>query len=357
MLINQIQAQQLAVDIGGISELNGTAEVFRDKTYNASLNFAIQQDDEAITKNGRLGITFLDSSQVRLTEHSSLKVTKYIFDPDPNKSELGLKFTIGTARFITGNLGKISKQNIKLSTPTAEIAVLGSSFSCTIDEIGRTLVVNLPYGPNDQNIGVIEVLTAGGVVRLTQPFEATTVSVFENPPSKPVVLDLSLDLIDNMLIVKPPKPIEIQEETQNQVQRGDILDFNGLDIDYLAEDFLEDNSLEFTELDINYLDVNFLEDLLDIIDALAIEEEQDQLAFTGGVNIAGTIFGQDTDTQITTFINDETLSIVRQVSESARVDVDTTGSYTVIFIQDGVSRTVKINGGGSTTITIRQSDG
>ena len=51
------------------------------------------------------------------------------------------------------------------------------------------------------------------------------------------------------------------------------------------------------------------------------------------------------------------MSIIRQVSESARVDVDTTGSYTVIFIQDGVSRTVKINGGGSTTITIRQSDG
>ena len=357
VLISPMVAQAQAVDIGGISELNGTAEVVRDKPYDASLDFAIQQDDEAITKNGRLGITFLDDSQVKLTEYSSLKVTKYIYNPDPNKSEMGLKFTLGTARFITGQTGKINKQNIKLSTPTAEIAVLGSSFSATVDEIGRTLVINLPYGSNDQNIGVIEVLTAGGVVRLTQPFEATTVSVFENPPSKPVVLDLTLDVIDNMLIVKPPKAVELTDETQNQVQSADILDFNGLDIDYLAEDFLEDNSLEFTELDINYLDVNFLEDLLDIIDALDIEEEQDQLQLAGGVNLSGTNFGQDTNTQITTFINDATLSIIRSVSESARVDVNTSGSYTVIFIQDGISRTIKVNGGGSTTITIRQSSG
>jgi hypothetical protein len=52
--------------------------------------------------------------------------------------------------------------------------------------------------------GEIEVATATGIVRLTKPFEATTVSVFENAPSKPVILDLTLDTIDNMLIVTPP---------------------------------------------------------------------------------------------------------------------------------------------------------
>jgi hypothetical protein len=51
--------------------------------------------------------------------------------------------------------------------------------------------------------GEIEVATASGTVRLTKPFEATTVSVFENAPSKPVILDLTLDAIDNMLIVTP----------------------------------------------------------------------------------------------------------------------------------------------------------
>ena len=195
-----------------------------------------------------------------------------------------------------------------------------------------------------------------GSVILNKPYQATTVNVFESAPSKPVILDLSLDIIDNMLIVTPPKEEIIQTEEVSTTQANNFLDFNDLDIDYLAEDFLEDNSLEFTELDINYLDVNFLEDLLDILDVLAIKEDEDQLALATGVNIAGTLIGQDANTQITTLITGQVISLRRSVSENVRVDLNIEGSYTVIFIQDGVSNTVKINGGGDSTITIKQSD-
>jgi len=345
----------LADPIGQVSELNGKAEVVRDQTYNAELNFAIQQDDIATTKEGRLGLTFLDDSQVRLTEYSKLKITKYIFDPDPKKSEMGIQFTLGTARFITGKFNKISKQNIALSTPTADIAIRGTDFTATVDELGRSLIVLLPdeFGFSS---GEIEVITAGGTVVLNRPFQATTVSVFESAPSKPVILDLSLDLIDNMLIVSPPKEEILQEETESQIRKSDILDFNDLDIDYLAEDFLDTEDLDFTELEINYLDVNFLEDLLDLIDALAVAEEEDVLAQATSVNITGTTIGQDRDTGITTIVDGEIISLTRTVSESANLRLNVSGSYTVIFIQDGVSRTVKINGGGDSTITIKQSD-
>ena len=194
-----------------------------------------------------------------------------------------------------------------------------------------------------------------GTVILNKPYQATTVNVFESAPSKPVILDLSLEIIDNMLIVTPPKEEQVLTEESNVVKANNFLDFNDLDIDYLAEDFLDDNSLEFTELDINYLDVNFLEDLLDILDVLAIKEEEDQLALATGINITGTLIGQDANTQITTLITGQTISLRRKVSETARVDLNVEGSYTVIFIQDGVSNTVKINGGGDSVITIKQS--
>ena len=38
-----------------------------------------------------------------------------------------------------------------------------------------------------------------------------------------------------------------------------------------------------------------------------------------------------------------------------RLDVDGSGSYTIILIQDGVSNVIKVNGGSDTTITINQS--
>ena len=70
----------------------------------------------------------------------------------------------------------------------------------------------------------------------------------------------------------------------------------------------------------------------------------------------GTKFGQDLDTQITTFITGEKLTIIRSVNNTARVDINSDDSYTVIFIQDGVSRTIKINGGSSSVIRIRQEN-
>jgi hypothetical protein len=351
-----IKAQaQVVNNIGDITELNGQAQIVRDKTYDAALKFTIQQNDEAITNNGRMAITFLDESTVRLTEHSQLIVDEYIFDPNPSNSKMALTFGLGTARFITGNLNRIDKQNIKLKTPTANIAIRGTDFTVTVDELGRSLIILLPDALGLSS-GEIEVITATGSVLLNKPFEATSVSVFEASPSSPVVLDLTLGDIDNMLIVKAPAENEAVVQEQTKAKQANFLDFNDLDIDYLEEDFLKEDDLEFTELDINYLDVNFLEDLLDVLDVLAVGEEEDQLREVSGINISGTLIGQDPDTQITTIVSGQQVSLRRAVSDSARVDIDGSNSYTIIFIQDGTSNVVKINGGSDSTITITQSN-
>tara|TARA_R110002020_G_scaffold55634_3_gene154179 strand:+ start:1586 stop:2653 length:1068 start_codon:yes stop_codon:yes gene_type:complete len=350
-----IKAQALPADIGGISELNGSAQIVRDKAYDANLKFAIQSNDEAITQDGRMAITFLDDSKVKLTEHSQLLIDEYIYDPDPSKAKMALTFGLGTARFITGNLNRIDKQNIKLQTPTANIAIRGTDFSVTVDELGKSLIVLLPDALGLSS-GEIEVVTATGSVLLNKPFQATTVSVFESSPTKPVILDLTLDLIDNMLIVTPPKQETVTEEETTRTQTDSVLDFNDLDIDYLADDYLKEDSLEFTELDINYLDVNYLEDLLNVLDALGVADDEDNLAQATSIQISGTLLGKDPDTQITALITGNLVSLRRKVNESVRLDLNGSEAYTVILIQDGVSNIIKVNGGSDSTITINQSD-
>ena len=302
-----------------------------------------------------MAITFLDESVVKLTEHSQLLIDEYIYDPDPSKSKMAITFGLGTARFITGNLNRIDKQNIQLKTPTANIAIRGTDFTATVDELGRSLIILLP-DPYGLSSGEIEVVTAMGTVILNKPYQATTVSVFESAPTKPVILDLTLDLIDNMLIVTPPKEETITEEETTNTQTDSVLDFNDLDVDYLAEDFLKEEDLEFTELDINYLDVNYLEDLLNVLDALAIAKEEDVLAQATSTQISGTSLGKDPETQITALITGNVISLRRQVNESVRVDLNGSDSYTVILIQDGISNVIKINGGSDSIITITQSD-
>tara|TARA_Y100001937_G_scaffold4452_1_gene5843 strand:+ start:387 stop:1058 length:672 start_codon:yes stop_codon:yes gene_type:complete len=223
--------------------------------------------------------------------------------------------------------------------------------------LGKALVILLPDEFGNAS-GEILVQTAAGQTLLNQPYQATTTSMYEKAPTKPITLDIDLNFIDNMLIVSPPKEEVINEE-QQQNEQSDYLDFYDLEIDALAEDFLEEEEdMSFSELDIDYLATDFFENLLDVLDGLGIEEEEDQLTnFSNGVQLVGTKFGQDLETQITTIIQGNQVKLMRMVNQNAQVLVNGDDSYTVIFIQDGVTKTVQINGASSSVITIKQSSG
>tara|TARA_B100001094_G_scaffold191420_1_gene185293 strand:+ start:11457 stop:12509 length:1053 start_codon:yes stop_codon:yes gene_type:complete len=348
-----VLAQLHAEPIGDITELKGYGQVLRGEPYPAVLDFNINSYDDVQTRAGRIGITFLDNSTVRLTEHSSLIIDEYIYDPNPNNSKMALQFASGTIRFVSGNL---NKNRISLKTPTADIGVRGTDFTVTVDETGRSLIILLPNEFGDAS-GEIVVSTAMGQVVLNKPYQATTTSVYESTPTKPVKLAIDLNFIDNMLIISPPKE-ELSLEEESVIKAADFLEFNDLDVDFLEEDLLEeDPDFDFTELDIDYLNVNFLEDLLDILDLLDEEEETELLGQVSGVDIQGTTIGQDLETNITTIVDGDALRLMRKVTQNAELTLNSDQSYTVIFIQDGVSRTVKINGGSTSNITIIQGSG
>ncbi len=344
----------LHADIGEITELRGNGAVIRDDTVPAFLEQDIQQMDDVRTANGRLGITFIDDSQVRLTEHSKLIIDEVIFDPDPDKSKMTMEFASGTARFITGKIGQINKQNINISTPTAQIAIRGTDFTVTVDEFGRSLVILLP---DDDGLpsGEIVVATAMGQVTLNKPYQATTVSMYEAEPTKPVILDLTVELIDNMLIVNKPEEVEVENEGEDGSNVSSILDVDFLEFDDLDVDYLADDTLEFTELDINYLDVNFLEDLLDIIEDVNELDQTESLLRTD-VDLKGTKVGYDSETQINTFLTDNLITFYKTLEDTIRLDLDKSNAYTVILIQNGKSTQIIVNGGGDSTIKIIQDN-
>ena len=88
--------------------------------------------------------------------------------------------------------------------------------------------------------------------------------MWEKAPTSPAILDISLDLIDNLLIVSPPKEKNDGENTGSGRDRDsesdildiDYLDFRDLDIDYLALD--DEENLDFSELDMRLPGRKFL---------------------------------------------------------------------------------------------------
>lgn len=311
--------------------------------------------DDLRTGEGRLQVKFVDDSKLRMTEHTRIVIDNVVFDEDPSKSDLAMTFAQGTARFISGQLGKVDKENIRLKTPTASIGIRGTDFTVTVDEFGKTLVVLLPDA-NGISSGEIIVSTMTGEVVLNKPFESTTTTVMETPPSAPAILDLTLEMLNNIMIINPPREKQSPEEFMSSVNAAKNL--NPLDIDFLDEDLLADEELdkdylEFTELDINYLDVDLLEDLLDTFEALDENILQEQQS-TGELSLQGTDEGFDTVTQVATIVEGDKVKVQRNVSDIVEIQVDKSAATLISIEQDGKELDpIKING-EDTTISIVQ---
>ena len=352
--------------IGEIVEYKGYAGLQRDGENSVVLadsEPSVLMYDTAQTQNGRMKIEFIGEEELDLTEHSKVWIDEVYYDPDPSKSKMTIRMAQGTARFASGFGGKIKKSNIKVSTPTAQIAVVGTDFTTSIDEIGRSLVILLPDKWGNPS-GKIIVSNAGGSVTLEEAYQATMVSTFDDSPTKPVKVNgITVGMIDNMFIVNPPDEVEnqIAEEQQTENDSSNILDVDFLEFNDLEEDYFEEDELEYTELDRDLLDIDFLQDLLDVVleidRKVGIDGEKKADAFSVA-RIEGTAFGFDKDTQYNTIV-DKGLGQIwfyREVNGIISIKIPIYAQATIRTETDEKGSLIKVGDGSSINISITQTN-
>lgn len=346
-----------ATEIGEISELSGNGEVSRQDSGDyliAQLASDIFSFDEVRTGKGRMAVEFLDSSVLKLTEHSKVIIDNYIFDPDPSKSKLALNMASGTARFITGKLGKIDKKNISIRTPSATIGIRGTDFTTTVDELGRSLVILLP-NEDGTSSGEITVTTWAGTEVLTEPFQATMVQTLDTQPTKSVILgNLTLGLINNMLIINQPDQIEDAVAEQDGGPKTDLDRDFFEDAPDLDKDFLEEEE-EITRLDIDLLSFDFLIDLLAIVEAASKKKNQ-KAGDLDGVELAGITPGFDPLLQTYTFVEGNYIHFVHYGTNTFDIALDKNASAYLEINTAGIPMEIEVNGAGDNTIIIFQSN-
>jgi hypothetical protein len=342
--------------VGKVTEQTGPTEIVRDKkSISSSLNTAVEMKDAVSTARAKATLTFEDNTTVKLTEHSKMIIDDFVYDPKKGAGKLGVNMALGTARYASGQIAKNNPQQVAIKTPTATIAVRGTDFSMTVDELGRSLVVLLPSCDAKGCVtGAIEVSNFGGVVLLDVPYQATLVNTAYQSPSEPVVVKLDQANINNMLIISKPKEVAEAEQAGIAKKEKSILDFNELDIDLLKFSALDENSLDKKNaLDRNDLDTDLLAfnelNELDRQNASLLSNELDNPILPG--------YSTNKSLGLLYYFNDDQtkVTLYKAGTHNATVTFDTTKNITFTLNQSGQTIIQNINKGSTSTVTINQN--
>ena len=350
--------------IGGIVESTGVGSLERETSnvVQASVGEEIQLNDTARTAKGRMLIKFLDEAELSLIEHTKVYIDKVYYDPDPSKSKMVMKMALGTARFASGRLGMVNKSNIDISTPSATIAVRGTDFTTTIDELGRSLVILLPDENGDPS-GEIIVSNDAGSVTLTEAYAATMVSSVSSMPTQKVIINnITPAIIDNMFIVNPPQ--EVKEAIEQQIQDDDNIDMGSLDSDFLEFDELEKDFDDYaggdiyTRLDYDFLGSNLLTDLLDVVEELIrtmeeLEDVQDGASNTA-IRLTGAKWGFNDNSQYAVYEEDGGIVFYRDVNGVISLKFSKGGAITLVTEVEGYAGEITADGGEDISVFIKQ---
>ena len=265
-------ATNSVASIGDVREQKGEGTIERqtgDK-LESTQGTAIESLDTVRTKIGRISIEFVDETRVDITENSKLVIDEFIYDPNSKTGAVSLKAGFGTVRYASGQIAKNSRQNVKISTPTAVVGVRGTDFSLTVDETGSSTIILLPSCTIIANervcvTGEISVESDVGIVIMNQAFQTTVVETRQSSPLKPLVLDLDESFINNLLIITPPEKLK-EEMNKDAIQAlANILDLDFLVFEELSTEYLAEGEADRwqTDLDFDPLAGDFLFDALD----------------------------------------------------------------------------------------------
>jgi len=352
-IILTLLSQTSWASVGRVVEQTGPTEIVRNKkSLSSSVNAPVEMLDTIVTARAKAKLEFVDKTTVNITEQSKILIDDFVYDPKAGSGKLAMKMVQGTARYASGQIAKNSPQNVNITTPTATVAVRGTDFSMTVDELGRSLVMLLPSCDNRGCVtGAIMVSNDAGSVLMDVAYQTTIVTSLTTPPTAPVIVTIDQANINNLLIVAPPPEIKAEDDRQKKSETRTVLDVNFLNRDLLKYDELDRDELKkFVELDINLLDIDLLINMLDLSNQQLAASQEAMLAektMLPNYNAAsGLTYGLSED--------ESRLILRRQTTHVAQVIVDREHDAVLNITQDGVALTQQINRGGTSVITIIQ---
>ncbi len=122
-------------EIGSIKMLKGKVFIIRGGiALPAEVGAAVFQDDLLKTGyDGALGVILKDDTTLSLGPDSELSLQEYVFEPKESRFSVVLRILKGTFVYMSGVIGKLAPDSIRLETPDSTIAVRGTRLMIKVD--------------------------------------------------------------------------------------------------------------------------------------------------------------------------------------------------------------------------------
>lgn len=143
-----------AADAGTIQELSGSVTIIGvdNRTRVAGPRETIQSGDTLQTaQRSEVLIKMADDSKVALRQNTRFQITDFKFDQKPTDSSI-LSVLRGTARMISGLIGKSTPSQVAIRASTATIGIRGTDFEVSV----------IPEDTQDARAGVYNRVLDGG---------------------------------------------------------------------------------------------------------------------------------------------------------------------------------------------------
>jgi hypothetical protein len=362
ILVILVTANTAWASVGEITAATGPGTIKRENDrFDGAVGTDLEMQDAITTQNGAWQLQFVDDTRVDVTEHSRMVIDEFIYDPASGTGALNMRATLGAVRYASGQIAKNSRQRVNIGTPTATISVRGTDFFMIVDEIGGSMITLLPSCDTSGACvtGEISVESDAGQVIMNQAFQTTIVPSRMSVPAKPIILELPVDQLRAMLIVRNKQPYD--EELERQYPVTNLLDIDFLKFDELDRDPLVEGikNMWVTDLDnANYLQSAFY-DAMERAMKEIMAQWLDELGVQNEELFAQKFLGLDPETNIYYDQDPPTNIVQRREGDDHffRLRLHEDYGYTINMVQEGFNAYgYRVGVGGGNVINITQGN-
>ena len=119
--------------VGYISAIKGEVYLIRDsKESRAFKGLELEEQDILLTHRGKAQIVFKDKTTVTIGRNTTFQIESYLFDKTKN-SKAKLRVDRGIFETLTGEIGKIARDNFKFQTKSLVVGIRGTHFQGEIN--------------------------------------------------------------------------------------------------------------------------------------------------------------------------------------------------------------------------------